>query len=172
MNRNINWLPNAALLVFGLVFLWGSLQLEPDSAGGIGARSLPLSMSVLLLILVAVQTFFDFRKPARKAETAQSGEEATDNGSGGEIINLRVFALYSGPVFLLVVAYGFLHGWFGYFLSTLLSAIAVFLLFRNTPKNVLLHSVVGTFVFYFVFIYLLNVYDPPGSLVDVSELMN
>ena len=173
MEKPINWLPPAVLAAFGIAFLFSSLQLEADSSGGIGARSLPLSMCVLFLALLAVETYFELRKGLRKDQGA--GPDANAEGEAEDdprSIYPRVFALYALPSFGLVFVYGYFHGWFGYFLSTFLASLAIFALFRNGLKDVLIHSVIGTVVFYFVFINLLNVYDPPGTLIDLSDLLN
>ncbi len=134
----------------------------------------PRAVGLFLLVLLIYQVIVYFRSvKTNKAagnktadiETNQSGEAAVEN-----IFDLQLFLRSSGPLLLLLCIYGLFHGWFGYLIATALSGYAVFALFGNRLNKVLLHGSIGAIIFYFLFVNLLNVYDPPGTLLDVSNV--
>ena len=61
---------------------------------------------------------------------------------------------------------------FGYLVSTIIALGAILYMFgTRQPLRVGLISVIGGGVYYLVFIRLMGVYDPPGSIIDMSRLL-
>ena len=143
----------------------------PMNAGSIVPSSLsaPFAIGLFLVVLIAYQGSVHIR--SRKDNRAQgkkirrAGEDAIAEG-----VALQPLLLFSGPLLLLMGGYGVLHGWFGYLIATALTGYAVLALFGNRLNTVLLCGTAGAIVFYFIFVDLLGVHDPPGSLLDVSHL--
>lgn len=134
-----------------------------------GSLSVPVSIALFLVVLASYQVHAYVRTARRSnASTKVVGQ------AGGEPVvegmSLQAFQRASGPLLLLMCVYGALHGWFGYLIATALSGYAVFALFGNRLNTVLLHGSVGAIVFYFLFVDLLGIHDPPGSLLDVSNV--
>ena len=154
MERRIDWLPALGFALFGAVFLCESFQITTFGQGS-GGKIVPIGASALVLILGLAQLALVL---------VGRSQGATDH------ISAKEFTIHSGPIILLMVAYGVFHGWFGYLLSTLICAIIAFKLFENSWRQTLIHAVIGTAVLYFVFIKTLGVFDPVGSMIDLSGL--
>jgi hypothetical protein len=63
---------------------------------------------------------------------------------------------------------GFGQIWFGYFAATLFCGICVFRLFGNSWRAAVLHGAIGASVLYALFFWLLGLYDPPGTVLDLT----
>lgn len=60
----------------------------------------------------------------------------------------------------------------GYLVSTIIALGAILYMFgTRQPLRVALISVIGGGVYFLVFIRLMGVYDPPGSIIDLSALL-
>ena len=60
----------------------------------------------------------------------------------------------------------------GYLLATIVILGTVLMAFGvRRPSQVLLISVLGGLAYYLVFMQLMKVYDPPGSLIDISTFL-
>ena len=152
----INWLCTAAFFVLGSVFLFASLRIPESFGGGFGHRLVPLSMSVLILVL-SVWLLISNRI---------GGSDRPEEHD----IPLAGFAKHSAPLVLLMGAYGVAHILFGFLVATFICGTAAFRLFGNSWKLSAAHGAAGSAVFYVVFFKILNVYDPPGSVIDLSGM--
>jgi hypothetical protein len=75
------------------------------------------------------------------------------------------------PFALLSFLYALLFHRFGYFISTFLITMAALFIFKNrTVSTIILISLSATVLFYFFFIVVLGVYDPPGELVSFTPI--
>ncbi len=162
----INWLSNLVLLLFGLVFAAEALRI-PSDGESIGARLVPFWMSVIMALLVAVQIVNDLRSRAAGQVELESAEPFS--GDAGLILVDR-FLYRSAPLVLLMGLYAVFQLWFGYLLASLLISYLVFRIFGNDLKTILIHGTVGSVLLFLLFVKLLNIYDPPGSLIDLSWL--
>ncbi|MDE0307241.1 MAG: tripartite tricarboxylate transporter TctB family protein [Albidovulum sp.] len=159
MLKEINWLPALAFVLFGAVYLIASLRIVESFDGGYGHRTVPLSMSIALLILAGWQLH---RMIASKG--------LAESEPGCETIVLRDFLYLSGPLVLLMGLYGVMQVWFGYVLASLACGVAVFRAFGNNWIVSLIHSAVGVGTIYILFFKLLSVYDPPGSILELLRI--
>ena len=159
MKRNLDWLPALAFAAFGGTYLYASLQVAEAFSGGYGHRTVPLAMSVLVLCLSA------WLLVSRSHDVA---EPRSADGSGR--IHLEDFAARSCPLIVLMAVYGLCQTWFGYIAATLICGTAAFRLFGNSWIASLLHGAAGTAVLYALFFILLNLYEPPGSVFDLTGL--
>ncbi|MDE0537825.1 MAG: tripartite tricarboxylate transporter TctB family protein [Rhodospirillales bacterium] len=162
---NINWLPNLILLLFAIVFAVEALQISTDE-DSIGARMVPLGMSVIMTALVVIQIANDLRARRSIGVDIDLATEAAGAGT----ISLHGFLTRSAPLIVLMAVYGVFHVWFGYLIASVLTGYLVFRLFGNNLKTILIHGTVGSALLFVIFVKLLNIYDPPGSLIDISGL--
>lgn len=141
-----------------------------DESAVAGSLMAPRALGLLLVLLIACQIFAYLRSrnggEAPGRETSGNDDESTI----GDRLDPHLFLRSSGPLLLLLCGYGLLHGWFGYLMATALCGYAVFALFGNRLNTVLLHGSISAVVFYIIFINVLNIYDPPGILLDVSNV--
>ena len=145
-----------------------ALNTRPGSEGAMtGALMAPLAIGLFLVILMGYQAY-GFVRSRNKGTTAVGKTGPSAGHMLEESFAPRSLLRYSGPLFLLMCAYGVLHTWFGYLIATAVSAYAAFALFGNRLNTVLLHGSVGAIVLYYVFVNLLSIYDPPGTVLDVS----
>ena len=159
MHKEVDWLPALAFALFGAVYLVASLRIVESFDGGYGHRTVPISMSLALLILAGWQLFLKVRSKGRiEAEP------------GCESIVLNEFLIYSGPLVLLMGLYGAMQIWFGYLLASLAIGIVLFRIFGNGWRASLVHSAVGVATIYILFFRLLNVYDPPGKILELTNV--
>lgn len=159
LQKEINWLPALAFLLFGAVYLIASLQIVESFDGGYGHRTVPLSMSLALLILAGWQLF---------RKVVSSSPAYTEPGC--ETIVLKEFLSHVGPLVLLMALYVAMQVRFGYMLASLVCGIALFRLFGNGWLALLIHSAVGVGTIYILFFKLLNLYDPPGRILELTGI--
>ena len=134
-----------------------------------GSLIAPLAVGLFLVFLVFCQIIGYF-KALRTGNAIGFETSQIDEGAAEDKMDLRLMLRSSGPLLIVMCGYGLLHGWFGYLIATALCGYTVFALFGNRLNSVLLHGSVGAVVFYLLFIIVLNIYDPPGSLLDVSNV--
>ncbi len=134
-----------------------------------GSLMVPWAVGLFLVVLISFQVFAALRSKIRAAEPGVKTGRQEERGIARGLES-KVFLRYSGPLLLLLCGYGLLHGWFGYLIATALCGYAVFALFGNRLNTVLLHGSVSAVIFYIIFINVLNIYDPPGLLLDVSNV--
>ena len=159
MHKEINWLPALAFFLFGAIYLIASLRIVESFDGGYGHRTVPLSMSLELLIQAGWQLF-------RKVVSSS----LADAEPSCEAIILREFLSHAGPLVLLMALYGAMQVWFGYMPASLVCGIALFRLFGNGWKASLIHTAVGVGTIYILFFKLLNLYDPPGRILELTGI--
>jgi hypothetical protein len=146
------------IVCLGVFALFQASAIENRHGEEIGPELVPTIVSWLIVIfgvLIAVQSilFPDTDKPSKPLVTRD-----------GIILN----AVIIGIGFL----YFFLFLAFGYLVSTIIALGAVLYMFgTRQPLRVALISVIGGGVYYLVFIRLMGVYDPPGSIIDLSRLL-
>lgn len=157
MSRNIGWIVNILVLLVGLVFLWQSVAIPGGAADAVGPRAVPLFISLIVVALSLGLIVLRRRHP--------------DSATTDIPITVRHLFLESGPLMLLVAIYAQLFYWTGYLAATFVIALVVFRLFSNSWRLSLVNAVIGSLLFYFVFIRGMGIYDPPGALLDLSELL-
>ncbi|MDO6732614.1 tripartite tricarboxylate transporter TctB family protein [Marinovum sp. 2_MG-2023] len=153
--KTLNWLPPAAFLVFGAVFLAMSLRLGESFGGGYAHRTVPLCVSTTVLVLSAWQVL----------KALQNPEKADDNK-----IDPKEFLLHALPLVFLMGLYGVFQTWFGFILASLSIGIVVFRLFGNSWVSAAINAVIATTIFYALFFDFMNLYNPPGRLLDLPGI--
>jgi len=156
MDRNIGWFTTAVFLAFGGAFFLASLTIPGGTSTTLGPAVVPRAVSLMMVILAAIVLVADFR--------------TRDKGPIKQDITPRDLLFRAGPLIALIAVYGQFMLWFGYLIATLLSGYIAFRLFGNSRKASALHSILAGTLFYFCFVYLLGIYDPPGSLIDMTLL--
>ena len=159
VKRDLDWLPSLTFAVFGAVYLHSSLQIAESFSGGFGHRTVPLAMSTLVMCLAG----WIF---AEQVLTRPKGSPKRD----AQDIDMAAFFTRASPVAMLMALYGLCHIWFGYLAATLVSGVLAFRLLGNPWLSAVIHGIAGTAILYVLFIRLLNVYDPPGIILDLTAL--
>ena len=160
MKRSIDWLPVACFALIGLVYLFASFQIVESFSGGYGHRTMPLAMTILILLLCA-----------RIAYTMWKKRAAEERDADCHPIWLDQFATKVLPLIAFMIIYGLFQTWFGYLIATFASGVAVFRLFGNGWISCAVNSAIGAAVIYLLFFKLLNLYDPPGTIIDIAGLI-
>lgn len=130
----------------------------------------PLAVGGLLAILAVIEAFAFLRARQRGVAPAALSDEV-DQASATRGTDLQLMFRSAGPLMLIMGVYGLIHGWFGYLIATALCGYAVFALFGNRMNTALVHGSAGAAVLYAIFIGILNIYDPPGTVLDVSHVL-
>lgn len=158
MNRNIGWIATPIIAITGVVFFWHSLDIPAGSSDAIGPRLVPMLMSGAAILLCLPLIYHDLRSH-RRANWANHD------------ITIEALLMTAGPMILMVAVYGNLLAWFGYLLSTIACGVVVFRLFGNSFRTSLIHGIFGGVIFYVIFIRLMGIYDPSGTILDISDLL-
>lgn len=156
MTRNIDIVALLLPLAFGILFLIEATGIPSGASDSIGPRRVPLIISISVIVLSLVLIWMAWRDP---------GPEGDDH------ITPTSLFLQAGPLILAAVLYGQMIIWFGYLISTFIAAFFVFRLYGNRVALTLANSAVGAVLFYIAFIKGMGIYDPPGTLVDISNLL-
>lgn len=156
MTRNIDIVALLLPLAFGLLFLAESLGIPAGASDSIGPRRVPLVISISVIVLSLILVVQALRAP---------GAASADH------ITPRSLMLQAGPLILIAVLYGQMIVWFGYLLSTFVAGLLVFRLYANSIAVTVAHAAIGAIVFYLAFVKGMRIYDPPGTLIDISAFL-
>lgn len=144
-----------AVLAFGAIYFWQSMLITVEE-GGVNARTLPAIMSGAILLYGlgrAIQLLL--RRP----------ESAAPRIAQGRSILLWVVL----PLTVEMVVYVQLIHLAGYLLATFLTMLAVFWTFGlRRPLPMILLSAGAAVVMQLIFVKLLGLYMPSGSLIDLA----
>ena len=156
MTRNIDIVALLLTLSFGILFLIESLFIPAGASDSIGPRRVSLIISASVIVLSLVIIWVMWRNP----------------GSGSDDhITPQSLLLQAGPLVLAAVLYGQMIVWFGYLIATFIAAFLVFRIYGNNLFLTLANSAAGAVLFYLAFVKGMGVYDPPGTWIDISNLL-
>lgn len=159
-----------SIVCFGLFFMWRALKIEISKGSVVSARLVPIFIAGMIVVLGVLQII-----------AALVGGR-TKNVKGNDSIRPQKHAessvaLYTRSVLriILIPVVGFAYIWLfsaiGYLISTTIIIAFVLFLFgtRNLGKVAII--AVGTGAsYYFIFIYLIGIYAPPGWLLNPQML--
>nr|WP_280520617.1 tripartite tricarboxylate transporter TctB family protein [Phaeobacter sp. J2-8] len=148
---------NVVILVFGLVFLFEAIKIPAGFADSIGPRLVPVSVAIATIGLTLLLMLVDWR-------TADPEETSHD-------ITARNLLVQAGPMLMLAVLSGLMIGWLGYLLATAIGGVVIFRLFANSWRLSLANGLACAIVFYLLFIKGMGIYDPPGTILDISNYL-
>jgi len=160
MKTRIDWLPALAHFAFGAVFVYASMNVTRSFSGGYGHRMVPLTTSLIVTVLSAVLLVRSYL-----------GSNTAGQSPDTQPLFLRDLITRTAPLLALTALYALFFVWFGYFVSSLLTFIAVLLVFGTTWRLALFHGLVGTVLFYVMFIRVFGLYDPGGTILDLPTLL-
>ena len=156
--RQKELLVSLVVIGMGVFFLWQARMIENFENDPVGPELVPTILSLLMIGLggLSVVNGLIFSKP-----------------DGASRIKVSIPALlWIGAVTGFGIIYFFLFLAVGYLLATIVTLGVVLVVFGvRHPAQVLLISVLGGAAYYFIFIRLMRVYDPPGSLIDLSTFL-
>ena len=144
----------------GLFFLILAQQAETNQADLVGPSLVP-SVVCFLLIILGITT-------AVRAIFFNSGAQT---GAESETLGVQTYLKLA-----VITLLGFLYIWaftaFGYLLSTFFTLLAILFIFgiRNI-SHMALYGACGSFVYYLIFVKLMKIYDPPGSLINMQSIL-
>lgn len=156
--RKINIAVSLGVLALALFFYEMTSQIVTGSRSEIGPDTAPRVLCWILIILGGLGLIAAFAQPKKDAEkTVKFKPEPL---------------LWIAGVSAIGLAYYFAFLWFGYLVSTGLCLMTVLYVFgvRGRAKFTAL-VICGTLAYYFVFIRLMHVYDPPGQIIDFSSIL-
>ena len=171
ITKQVNLIISVFVALIGVFVCWGAINFDTDGGLFEGARLLP-SITGAGLILLAVALLAggaDQEKPENISNTVTQ-EDAEDDTEEYGWRGLKTVAIPLTATVLLYV--GLLSG-FGYLLATVLISTVFFRIFGNRGiLHGLVLPVVMAVVFYVVFFIILGLFDPPGEILDLSEIFN
>lgn len=163
-----NLLAGAMTTGAGAFFLWGALAIprQPGVLGG--PHVVPMTASLLLVVLGLVMLALALRTTRASAEAPA---ETTAPGAGAQTA-----AEWPGLLPVAFVAGGLVYVWMigalGYLPASLIAAPFAFAAFgARGPARTLLGGLVAVGVIYLIFFQTLGLYDPPGRLMDWRALV-
>jgi hypothetical protein len=165
ITKQVNLAISTVTALVGVFVWWGAVNFDTDAGLFEGARLLPCIVGTGLIILAGVLLASGLgEEKTEKSSDAANEEDADDYGWRG----LKTVAI---PLTAIVLIYvGLLNG-FGYLFATLLVAPAFFKLFGNQgTKHGLVIPIITAIVFYVLFFMVLGLFDPPGEILDFSEI--
>lgn len=151
-----------AIILMGMYFYYSGSFIESFGDDVVGPQFIPritaLTLALLGLVLL-VLSIVRFEGDSLKDPVA-------------DLVGSGFFAKVFFPLGLTAIVYVTLFSQFGYFASTLVVTPIVLWIFgnRGIPKIILM-TVVTALIFYLIFIQFLGVFDVPGALFNLSELI-
>ena len=157
------------VIALGAFFLYQSVLTESIENDVIGPRLVPNFLAIMMIILgffIAISALiYNSRRNAGFAHDSLHGDEPEESFGFRDSDITRV----AGIVFMGILFLVFFNA-FGYLLATFLSLILMLFLFGNRSVKVILTlSIVGALIYNYVFMGLMNLHNPGGSLIDLQD---
>ena len=156
--RNKDLLISLTVIGMGIFFLLQTRMIESFGDDDVGPELVPTILSWLMIALGGLSAVFRliFPDPNDKAQLRVPSSSL----------------LWIGAITGLGLIYFFLFLATGYLLSTIVILGVILIAFGvRHPTRVLFISVLGGMAYYFIFIRVMKVYDPPGTLIDISTIL-
>ncbi len=154
------------VMALGAFFLYQSVQTVSIEDDVIGPRLVPNFLSIMMIILgllVGISALmYRSRTSSDFARDSIHGDEPEESFGFQDTEFIPIAGIVVlGLIFLV------LFNAFGYLVATFLSLMLMLFLFGNRSiKTVLTLSVIGALVYNYVFMGLMNLHNPPGSVID------
>lgn len=159
-----------SIVCFGLFCIWQAFQIEISKGSVVNARLVPIFIAGMIVVLGVLQIIV----------ALVAGR--TKNVKGDDSSLLQKDAESSAALFtpsvlriILIPVTGFVYIWLfsaiGYLIATTITiAFVLFLFGTRKPGKVAIIAVGGGVSYYFIFIYLIGIYAPPGWLFNLQML--
>lgn len=145
-------------ILIGVFALFQAAAIENLQREAVGPDLVPVIVAWLIVILGVIMGIQGLLFPGKERP---SGPPVTRQGM---MLNATIIGL--GFLYLLLFVA------VGYLVSTIAALAAILVLFgTRQPLPVAVMSVAGGGVYFLVFVRLMGIYDPPGSLIDLSRLL-
>lgn len=150
-----------AVAFFGFFVAIGTLDIETTDQLFEGAKLLP-SIVFCGLVLLAAVLAGDAVMRMRNERDGKSEDQAHD---------WRLFLCTSAPMIALMIVYVGLLDAFGYLLGTVIVAPFIFFVFGSRRiVSTVITSTLTAIILYLIFFKGLRMFDPPGFLINLSNL--
>ena len=152
----------------GAFFLYQSMLTESIENDVVGPRLVPNFIAIMMMILGAIvgisALYFNSIKSSELGTDVLHADEPDEAFGFRDSDILRV----AGIVLMGIVFLGLFEA-FGYLIATLISLVLMLLIFGNRSLKVIaVLSIVGALVYNYVFMGLMNLHNPAGSLIDLQ----
>ncbi|MEN8247120.1 MAG: tripartite tricarboxylate transporter TctB family protein [Thermodesulfobacteriota bacterium] len=162
------------VICLGIFFLLQAYQVETVQRALIGPRLVPMEIAGMIIGLGVLQFIVIWVSRAENVKDCDSGTSDSETSPTAAGVSTLVC---TAPVFrtLAVIVIGFAYIWLfsatGYLIATAITMALLLVLFgTRNPTKVALITIGGTAVYYFIFIWLIGIYDPPGTLINLKIL--
>ncbi|WP_226783276.1 tripartite tricarboxylate transporter TctB family protein [Oceaniglobus trochenteri] len=162
MKRDATVLSEIMFLLIGIAFFLESLRIPTDSVSTLGAGFVPTWVSIILILLSGAMLLMRWKREGLFFPR----ENPDDNLQVDHVLH------FTAPVIAIVLLYALVFVWTGYLISSLLAMFVSMLFFRNSLASSVVHSIIAAVLFYYSFIHLMGIYDPPGEYLDTSEFLS
>ncbi len=160
----------ASCLMIGGFFSVLAMQIPPDPEEIIDSRTVPLFVALMIMglgVLISVLALANNANGAN-GELADGEIPLEDDFGFLDSDIMRVFEVIGCGIVYIALFWAF-----GYFVATMVSLGLMLLAFGNRKIGTLiLVPVIGTAVYQFIFMNLMGLHDPAGTLIDVRPLTN
>ncbi len=155
MSRRLNsaTIVGGALLIFGFISGYYSLQISAEADGSTGARTFPYIGAGIITLMGVLETL-------RGVRTAAAPLALTKRPVS--IIGLMAVA----------IAYVWLITKIGYLFSTAVAApLAMWMFGMRSPLGLIATAILCPAVYHFIFFELLGVFPPYGEWIDLLDIL-
>ena len=158
-----------AVICLGIFFLSQAYQVETVQRALIGPRLVPMNIAGMIIALGVLQFIVAWVGGAENVKGCDPGPSPADVGVSALVCTAPVFRTTA------LVVIGFAYIWLfsasGYLISTGITMALLLVIFgTRNPGKVAMITIGGTAVYYFIFIWLVGIYDPPGKLINLEML--
>ena len=159
-----------SIVLFGLFCMWQAFQIETSESSMVGPRLVPVFISVMIVVLGVLQIIVAWAagrtRNVKSANSSLSHEDAEDSAALRTTAVLRI---------IIIPVVGFVYIWLfaatGYVIATaLIIAFVLFLFGTRKPARIAIIAVGAAVAYYFIFVYLIGIYAPPGWLFSLGVL--
>ncbi|MGI9571518.1 MAG: tripartite tricarboxylate transporter TctB family protein [Desulfobulbia bacterium] len=155
-------------MAVGAFFLYQSILTESIEDDVIGPRLVPNFLSIMMIVLgllIGISALiYSSKKSTEFAPDSLHGEEPEESFGFRDSDIKRV----AGIVFMGFLFLAFFNA-FGYLIATFLSLMLMLLLFGNRSVKVIVTlSIVGALIYNYIFMGLMNLHNPGGSIIDLQ----
>jgi len=155
---------------FGLFCMWQAFQIEISKDSVVSARLVPIGIAGMIVVLGVLQIIVALVTGRTKNVKGYDSILPQKNSESSA-------ALHTPSVLRIIVipVVGFVYIWLissvGYLIATtIIIAFVLFLFGTRNPGKIAIISIGTGALYYFIFIYLIGIYAPPGWLLNLQML--
>lgn len=159
----------AVVVILGIFCLYLAYSIETFQKVLIGPRPVPMAIAGMIIGLGSLQFVVAWMGRVKNGNAGDSPVSGVGNGKPPALSKTAVLRMAA------IIVVGFAYIWLfaatGYLIATAMAMASLLVVFgtRNAGKVAVL-TIVGTALYYIIFIRLMGIYDPAGWLINLEML--